>query len=396
MSQTKDATMTVTFYYISEFTLFNLVKVECTMGKETTLRTIIETYAQTHKQPQDSITFYFFNGKTYEWFEVKELDDRLGDVKFPDEHFFFLIQHKSKILDCTDPVQILFSLDGINKESVVGIRKLIKSSKVVPIKNLYLFFYKCLADSFGSLLPSFEKCFDSKDRLFDLYLNDVHLNFSSDTDSSDISTATVKDTDEINVKILKPSISKHKLLNSLGTSLCERFPEDKIQTLRECFDQLTKPERFDEDNKWFCEKCKQHKRAYFQLSIKELPPILIVHLKRFKKAANGTASKLMETINYPLEGLDLSECMSNPNLEVGKQNYSLFAVINHTGSANFGHYTALVRNCTNQNQWYICDDEHVSEVKNSEEFPIKAKAYILFYKRTGLSPKLALSEPPQS
>ena len=125
-----------------------------------------------------------------------------------------------------------------------------------------------------------------------------------------------------------------------------------------------------------------------------MPPILIVHLKRFKKSANGTATKLMETINYPLEDLNLSECMSNPTLEVGKQNYSLFAVINHSGSANFGHYTALVRNCTNPKKWHICDDEHVSDVKNSDDFPVKAKAYILFYKRTGLSSKLAISESP--
>lgn len=49
--------------------------------------------------------------------------------------------------------------------------------------------------------------------------------------------------------------------------------------------------------------------------------------------------------------------------------YSLFAVVNHSGTIETGHYTAFVRQ--QENQWFKCDDAlitkaSVDEVLNSE------------------------------
>lgn len=52
--------------------------------------------------------------------------------------------------------------------------------------------------------------------------------------------------------------------------------------LMDCFEEFRKPEMLDDDNKWYCNKCKDHVRATKQMEIFKAPPILIVNLKRFK------------------------------------------------------------------------------------------------------------------
>jgi ubiquitin carboxyl-terminal hydrolase 22/27/51 len=49
--------------------------------------------------------------------------------------------------------------------------------------------------------------------------------------------------------------------------------------------------------------------------------------------------------------------------------YSLFAVINHVGSLEAGHYTAYIRQ--QRNNWFKCDDHiitkaNIKDVLNSE------------------------------
>jgi len=58
--------------------------------------------------------------------------------------------------------------------------------------------------------------------------------------------------------------------------------------------------------------------------------------------------------------------------------YDLFGVVNHSGSVNFGHYTA---NCKNwkDGKWYNFNDSFVSEV--SEKDIVSRSAYLLFYER---------------
>lgn len=65
-----------------------------------------------------------------------------------------------------------------------------------------------------------------------------------------------------------------------------------------------------------------------------MPSILVVHLKRF----NSSRDKNRVFVDFPLENLDLSSRVE------GKQSvppiYDLFAIANHTGGMNGGHYTA--------------------------------------------------------
>lgn len=54
-----------------------------------------------------------------------------------------------------------------------------------------------------------------------------------------------------------------------------------LTTLNDCFELFTQCEELSDDNSWTCTKCKKQTNAYKKLSINTVPPILIIHLKRF-------------------------------------------------------------------------------------------------------------------
>jgi ubiquitin carboxyl-terminal hydrolase 4/11/15 len=58
--------------------------------------------------------------------------------------------------------------------------------------------------------------------------------------------------------------------------------------------------------------------------------------------------------------------------------YDLYAVSNHFGSLNGGHYTAFARNPIS-NKWNDFDDSNVNKMSPGD---VNSKAaYVLFYKR---------------
>ena len=58
--------------------------------------------------------------------------------------------------------------------------------------------------------------------------------------------------------------------------------------------------------------------------------------------------------------------------------YDLYAVSNHFGSLNGGHYTAFAKNPIYQ-RWFEFDDSDVS--KHDPAKSVTKAAYVLFYKR---------------
>ena len=120
-------------------------------------------------------------------------------------------------------------------------------------------------------------------------------------------------------------------------------------TLDDCFVETGKREVLSEDNAWYCNRCKELRRATKTLEIWTIPDILVVHLKRF----GGTRSfrdKIDVLVDYPIEGLDMTERIGLK--EDGKEYlYDLFAVDNHYGGLGGGHYTAMAKNFYD-GQWY--------------------------------------------
>jgi hypothetical protein len=79
-----------------------------------------------------------------------------------------------------------------------------------------------------------------------------------------------------------------------------------------------------------------------------------------------------------LEGLDIRQFIKQDVDAVGVNPvYDLYAVTNHFGSLNGGHYTAYGKNINGE--WYNFNDSSVSNA--SRERIQSSAAYLLFYRR---------------
>lgn len=94
---------------------------------------------------------------------------------------------------------------------------------------------------------------------------------------------------------------------------------------------------------------------------------------------NSSKKKIDQYVNFPLKDLNMSTFLSKPD---DSALYDLYAVINHYGSLNGGHYTCLVKN-ERSNMWSSYDDSYVKD--NVPESKVRSPfAYILFYMRRDL------------
>ena len=124
-------------------------------------------------------------------------------------------------------------------------------------------------------------------------------------------------------------------------------------TLEECFSETAKSEVLSEENAWYCNRCKELRRATKTLEIWTLPDILVIHLKRFSSQSR-LRDKVDVLVDFPVQGLDMSGKVGLPE---GKSlAYDLFAVDNHFGGLGGGHYTAAVKNSLDK-KWYDYNGE---------------------------------------
>jgi len=136
-----------------------------------------------------------------------------------------------------------------------------------------------------------------------------------------------------------------------------------------------------------CGKTKQEVEATRSLSLEELPPVLILHLKRFVyDAATGGVQKVMKAVKFGVE-LEINkavlsaECRSATTAR--HRQYKLFSVVCHNGrEATKGHYVTDVFH-PGYSAWLHCDDGIVQPT--AEELVLAPSAsstpYILFYRR---------------
>uniref|UniRef100_A0A803V203 ubiquitinyl hydrolase 1 n=1 Tax=Ficedula albicollis TaxID=59894 RepID=A0A803V203_FICAL len=91
------------------------------------------------------------------------------------------------------------------------------------------------------------------------------------------------------------------------------------------------------DDAWRCPHCKVPQQGTVKLSLWTLPEILIIHLKRFRQVAEQR-HKLTTLVRFPLRGLDMPSLRLPPGCP-REHLYDLYAVCNHHGSMQGGHYT---------------------------------------------------------
>lgn len=157
------------------------------------------------------------------------------------------------------------------------------------------------------------------------------------------------------------------------------LPSTNKCTLQDCLRSFSKEEKLTDNNRFDCSHCKTRRDSLKKIEIWKLPPILLVHFKRFSFEGRWK-QKLQTFVDFPLECLDLSQYVIGPKNNL---KYNLFAVSNHYGGLDGGHYTAYSKNA-NRHHWFKFDDHEVSEISTSS---VKSSAaYILFYSSVKLQP----------
>jgi len=154
--------------------------------------------------------------------------------------------------------------------------------------------------------------------------------------------------------------------------------KNKKVTVQDCIQKYCQMEQLEDTEMWYCNRCKEHVRAWKQFHLYRAPPILIIHLKRFHfSATTHRRNKITTLIDFPLEGLDLTDMFSRWN-ENEKPIYDCYAVSNHYGGLGGGHYTAYTLG--EDGTWCHYDDSRLTQ-SISENEVVSTAAYVLYYRR---------------
>ncbi|XP_075289399.1 ubiquitin carboxyl-terminal hydrolase 16 isoform X2 [Opisthocomus hoazin] len=190
-------------------------------------------------------------------------------------------------------------------------------------------------------------------------------------------------------------------------------------SIHHCLYQFTRNEKLTETNKLLCDVCTQrlygpkkniksekkyvYTNASKQMLISLAPPILTLHLKRFQQAGFNLR-KVNRHVKFP-EVIDLAPFCTAKCKNVAEGNtkvlYSLYGVVEHSGTMRSGHYTAYAKMRSMNNrlsdlvlrgqspqaletepvkgQWFHISDTHVQAVSASKV--LSSQAYLLFYER---------------
>ena len=157
---------------------------------------------------------------------------------------------------------------------------------------------------------------------------------------------------------------------------CNRdYIEDNNITLNDCLTLFNIEENLESGNEWLCNVCKNRVNARKKLDFFYLPKILCICLSRFKKTEDDDYIKDQRFVDFPLKDLNMNKYMI---FNDGKNYiYDIFAVCEHYGGREGGHYTAICKNI--DGEWYSYDDSVCSH--SSKDNVCTRSAYILFYRR---------------
>ncbi|XP_063169128.1 ubiquitin carboxyl-terminal hydrolase 10 isoform X2 [Candoia aspera] len=160
---------------------------------------------------------------------------------------------------------------------------------------------------------------------------------------------------------------------------------DKIRTVQDALESLVARESVQ----GYTTKTKQEVEISRRVTLEELPPVLVLHLKRFVYEKTGGCQKLIKNIEYPVD-LEISKELLSPGVKSkifkGQRTYRLFAVVYHHGnSATGGHYTTDVFQI-GLNGWLRIDDQAVKVITQHQVVKPSAErtAYLLYYRRVDL------------
>ncbi|KAM9423971.1 LOW QUALITY PROTEIN: ubiquitin carboxyl-terminal hydrolase 8 [Salvelinus alpinus] len=294
--------------------------------------------------------------------------------------------------------------EDINRANILGHRGEVAEEFGVIMKALWSGLYKCISPrdfkfTIGKIHESFsgQEQQDSQELL--LFLMDgLHEDLNKVANRKRYTEEENDDLDD--QRAADQAWSKHKLLNeSVIVALFQGQFKSTVQcltchrksrtfetfmylslplastnkcSLQDCLKLFSKEEKLTDQNKVFCRHCKALRDSIKKLEIWKVPPIILVHLKRFSYEGRWK-QKLQTAVDFPLENLDLSQYVIGPRASLKR--YNLFGVSNHYGGLDGGHYTAYCKNAMKQ-RWYKFDDHEVSEISTST---VKSSAAYIFF-----------------
>jgi ubiquitin C-terminal hydrolase len=139
----------------------------------------------------------------------------------------------------------------------------------------------------------------------------------------------------------------------------------------DCMNATFIPETMED---YQCDKCNKRTLATLETAITRTPPITIIAFKRF----NNLGRKIRGLINWNIDELDLRPWMAFDSSPFTRHQklpiYETYAVIEHNGSMQGGHYHMYSRE--SKNNWVEYDDTGISDV--SPERVVSADSYIVF------------------
>jgi ubiquitin carboxyl-terminal hydrolase 12/46 len=168
---------------------------------------------------------------------------------------------------------------------------------------------------------------------------------------------------------------------------------EQNSSLSACLRSFSTVEAMRDGDKYFCDRCCSLQEAQKRMRIKRLPPVLALHLKRFKYVEQlGRYKKLAYRVVFPHElrvpgklstrgggggggggeaaGADgggggaeagAADAADEPDDESCDVLYDLSAVVIHVGQGpNHGHYVSIVKS---HNRWLLFDDETVELIE---------------------------------
>lgn len=172
-------------------------------------------------------------------------------------------------------------------------------------------------------------------------------------------------------------------------------------TLLDKIEKFIQPERLDLSSGYACTQCQQSgSDCIKQLSMKQLPPILCFHMKRFEQTESNGFRKIDARLLFPtrmnmlpflsdsilsmqVDGYDnMNDIILNEKTQVALYPdnliYELFAVIVHQGpSIESGHYIAYVMADHSRRLWFKMEDAWITQI--SLEHVLSTNPYMLFY-----------------
>ncbi|KAI8075836.1 uncharacterized protein B0P05DRAFT_512183 [Gilbertella persicaria] len=163
---------------------------------------------------------------------------------------------------------------------------------------------------------------------------------------------------------------------------------DNVHSIEDAIANMTVPETMHDYTSPKGIKVDATKQVYLE----SLPPVLILHMKRFVfDGLSGNVQKLSKKVNYSAKLTIDPEWMAAASRPNEPYTYQLFGCVYHHGtSAGGGHYTCDIKR--RNGEWLHIDDTTITSVseqdvtedntRTSERLHADQTAYILFYVRS--------------